>query len=188
MLLILSSIYALKLIFDIIKRMIQSYKIIPEFIQWYKNDVQNIKSIMSIYFIQNICFMVLSLWILYMILSKLNTFIDDIYLIIISLGILTSIIFFYNYPCVINKSLNINIDNMKDYPIWVYVLLLVFMLFYILIIPLIIINVLKSDKFMFFMKNLINDYDDYCKHTLRNMGCYMDAPSSVPAGGSDAEE
>jgi len=59
-LLLLSVIYAFKLIFDLIKRMIQSYKIIPEFIKWYKNDINDIKSIITLYYIQNMFFMLLS--------------------------------------------------------------------------------------------------------------------------------
>ena len=180
-LLILSSIYAFKLIFNLIKKMIQSYKIIPEFIKWYKNDINDIKSIITLYYIQNMFYMLITTWILYIILGKLNTFIEGVYLSIISIGIISSIVFLYYYPL---KSFNlIPSTNIKDNSLWVYVLLLVFMLFYILILPLMIINVINSDKFMLFMNNLINDYNDDYKNTLRNIGSYMNTPSTEAGAG-----
>jgi len=33
------------------------------------------------------------------------------------------------------------------------------------------------------MNNLINDYNDYCKNTLRNIGSYMDVPSTEAGAG-----
>jgi hypothetical protein len=93
-LIILAFIYSLKLILDIIIKIIQAIKIIPEFINLYKSNVINIKSIISLYYIQNILLIILSLWILFNILMKLNLFVDNIYLYIISLCILSSIILF----------------------------------------------------------------------------------------------
>jgi hypothetical protein len=74
-----STIYSFKLIFDIIIRCIQAYKIIPEFIRLYKQNMINIKSIISLYYLQHVFFIALSLWILYIILSKFNLVIDGIY-------------------------------------------------------------------------------------------------------------
>ena len=169
-LLILSVIYSLKLIFDIIKRIIQAYKIIPEFIKWYNNDVKDIKSIITLYYIQNIFFILLSCWILYIMFSKINTFIDGIYLFIIGLGIISSIIFIHYYPI---KEFNLN-TNMKNYSIWVYLFILLLVIFYILILPLIIINVINSDKFILFKNNIIDDYRDFCKIE----GHYMDTDNN----------
>jgi hypothetical protein len=97
-LIILAFICSLKLILDIIIKIIQAIKIIPEFINLYKSNVINIKSIISLYYIHNILLIILSLWILFNILMKLNLFVDNIYLYIISLGIISSIIFIYYYP------------------------------------------------------------------------------------------
>src|SRR5215469_9101418 len=77
---IFATIYSIKLIFDIIVKSILAFKIIPEFIKMYKSNIINIKSIISLYYIQNILLMLLSSWILYNILIKLNLFIDNIYL------------------------------------------------------------------------------------------------------------
>jgi hypothetical protein len=44
---------------------------------------------MTLYYVQNILFMLLSTWILVNILTKLNTFIDDIYLFILSLSVIS---------------------------------------------------------------------------------------------------
>jgi hypothetical protein len=61
-LVILAIVYSLKLIFDIIIRGIQGFKIIPKFIKMYhSNDDYNIKSIISLYYLQNILFTLLSL-------------------------------------------------------------------------------------------------------------------------------
>ena len=150
---ILSIIYSLKLIFDIIKRIIQAYKIIPEFISLYKDNMLNIKSLISLYYIQNIFFNLLSCWILFNILSKLNTFIDGIYLVITGLGIISSIIFIYYYPL---KGFNFK-NNNKNYPIWVYLILLIIILFYMLILPLLILNIINSDKFIYFKNEFINN-------------------------------
>jgi hypothetical protein len=61
LLVILSTIYSLKLIFDIMNRGIQAFRIIPEFIKLYKSNTAHIKSIISLYYIQNMLFMLLSL-------------------------------------------------------------------------------------------------------------------------------
>jgi len=58
---IFAIIYSLKLIFDIILRSIQAFKIIPEFITLYKSSYVNINFIISFYYIQNILFIMLSL-------------------------------------------------------------------------------------------------------------------------------
>jgi len=57
---IFATIYSIKLIFDIIVRSIQAFKIIPEFIRLYKYNYVNIKSIISLYYLQNILLMMLS--------------------------------------------------------------------------------------------------------------------------------
>jgi hypothetical protein len=152
-----SFIYCLKLLVFIIKRIIQAHIIIPEFIRLYKQgNLDNIKSIIILYFIQNILFISLSSWILYITLTKLNLFIDNIYLYILVSGIISSLIFFYYYPI---KSFNIN-TNIKHYPIWIYLLLLFFIIFYMFIFPLIIVNIINSDKFILlkelYLKKIIN--------------------------------
>ena len=155
---LLCTLYSLKLIFDIMVRFIQAFKIIPEFIKMYNNEMKNIKSIISLYYIQNIFFILLSCWILFNIFIKLNTFIDGIYLFIIGLGIISSLVFIYYYPL---TSFNFNV-NIKIYPIWVYLLFFTFILFYMLILPLLIMNIIHSDKFHFFKQN--DQYLDLCKH------------------------
>jgi hypothetical protein len=180
LILILSTIYALKLIFDIIKRIIQSYKIIPEFKIWMRRDIKDIKSIITIYYLQNIFFILLSGWILFIILAKLNSFIEGIYFIIISLGVISSLVFLYCNPL---TSFNlISKNNLNDKSLWIYLLLLLFILFYMLILPLIIINIINTDKFKIFKNDLINDYLEYCKSSSIK-GHYMDAPQ----GGRDPQ-
>jgi hypothetical protein len=152
-LIILSSIYCIKLIFDIMNRCIQAYKVIPEFIKMHNNKVLNIKSIMNIYYIQHIFFILLPLWILYNITSKLNLFINSIDIFIITLGVIGSIVFFHFYSI---NSFNFD-NNIKNYPIWVYLLLLLFAIFYIFIFPLIIINIIDSDEYIKFKKEFINN-------------------------------
>jgi len=76
LLIIFTAVYSLKLTIDIIIRGVQAFKIIPEFISQYKqassanpspaSQMMNIKSIISLYYIQNIFFMLLSCWILYL--------------------------------------------------------------------------------------------------------------------------
>jgi len=122
---ILAIIYSLKLIFDIIIKGIQALKIIPEFIILYRSNVINIKSIISLYYLQNIILILLSSWILYNIFIKLNLFID-IYKYIISFGIVSSLIFIHYYPL---KGFHFD-QNIKNYSLWVYLILLFFVLFY----------------------------------------------------------
>jgi type II secretory pathway component PulF len=105
---------------DIIIRGVQAFKIIPEFISQYKqassaspaSQMMNIKSIISLYYIQNIFFMLLSCWILYLLFSKLNMFIDSIYLLIIYFGILGSILFYPLVPFNLSTA-----KDVKNYPI-----------------------------------------------------------------------
>lgn len=122
LLIIFTTVYSLKLMIDIIIRGVQAFKIIPEFISQFKQAAsppfprcarqseggenalhasqmmkRSLKSIISLYYIQNIFFILLSCWILYLLFSKLNIFIDSIYLLIIYFGILGSILF---YPLV----------------------------------------------------------------------------------------
>ena len=151
-LLILSILYSIKLIFDNINRISQAFLIIPEFIFWYKQDVKNIKSIITLYYIQNIFFILLSSFILYNILNKLSLFINNVDIFILTSGIISSIIFFYNYPL---RKFTLN-TNIKTFSIWVYLLLLFFFIFYIFIFPFIIFNIIESDKFISFKNDFIN--------------------------------
>jgi len=107
---VFTSIYSFYLILNIVNRIIQGYEIIPEFIKLYKENVINIKSIITYYYIQNVLFILLSSWILYIILSKLNIFYDNIYLFILSLGIILSSVLLYYYP-IMNNSVNTNIKG-----------------------------------------------------------------------------
>ena len=162
----LAVIYSLKLIFDIINKCIQAYKIIPDFIKWFNNDIKNIKLIISFYYLQNIFFNFLSCWIIYIIIYKLYMFIEGIYLFIITTGILSKIIFLYYFG---NKRFNIDFYH-KGYPIWVYLILVFFILFYIIIFPLIILNIIESEKFIF-LKN------EFFKNCIKESYCYMDSDS-----------
>jgi len=72
------------------------------------------KNIISLYFLQNIFCIALSLWILYIILSKLNIFINGIYLLIISAGLLISAVFIYYYP-LNNPISTTNVKQVLDY-------------------------------------------------------------------------
>ena len=164
--LIFSTFYALNLIFDLIYRCVQAYKIIPEFITWYNKGVKNISSIITFYYIQNILFMLLSGWILYVILTKLNLFVEDIYLFIITIGIMLSIIFIYYYP--LHKP---NIPTVGYYPFYIYLLFILFIIFYIFAIPLIMINVINSDKF-------INFFSDYYIDCIKRSYSYMNNPNT----------
>jgi hypothetical protein len=117
LLILFTTVYSLKLMIDIIIRGVQAFKIIPEFIYQYKqassaSQMMNLKSIISLYYIQNIFFMLLSCWILYLLFSKLNMFIDSIYLLIIYFGILGSILFYPLVPFNFSTA-----KAVKNYPI-----------------------------------------------------------------------
>jgi hypothetical protein len=160
-------LYAIKLILDILKRGIQAFKIIPDFIYWYRQDVKDIKQIITSYYILNIFLILLSSYILYHIILKLNVFIENVYLYIIVGGILSSFVFFNYYP--INKFyLN---TNVKEYSLYVYLLLIFFIMFYLFILPFIFIKVINSDKMLLF-KN------DFIKQCLNNIECNMSNPDS----------
>jgi hypothetical protein len=161
---ILSSIYSIKLVFDNINRSFQAIKIIPDFINWYKQDVKNIKSIISLYYLQNLFFVLLSSYILYNIISKLSLFINNVDLFILISGLIFSFIFIYNYPL---KSFILN-TNIKTYPIWVYLLLILLFILWIFIFPFIIFKIIESDKFISFKNDLINK-------CLENISNNMDA-------------
>lgn len=85
--------FSLKLIFDVIYKGIQAFKIIPKFIKMYQSNTINIKSIISFYYLQNIFFYV----IIFMDLLEYfyQTFIEDSYLYI---GIISSLIFIFYFP------------------------------------------------------------------------------------------
>jgi hypothetical protein len=148
---ICTSIYSLKLISDLIIRIIQAYKIIPEFYHLYKNnEVDGIKSIISLYYLQNIFFITLSCWILYIIFIKLNIFVPSVYLLIIYFGILSSITFIVLYPNLFTFKIEESASEVKMYSLWLYLLLIFFILFYMFIFPLTIIKIVNSDKFIHF--------------------------------------
>jgi len=157
---IFSIFYSIKLIFDNINRFLQSILIIPNFITWYKQDIKDIKSIISLYYLQNLFFILLSSFILYNIINKLSLFINYIDLFILITGILSSLIFFYNYPL---KEFTLN-TNIKTYPIWVYLLLIFFFIFYIFIFPLTIFKIVESDKFI----SIKNDFMNKCLENITN--------------------
>lgn len=199
---IFSTIYSLKLICDIIFRCVAAYKIIPELIKWSKSlnstvpdlpqgkegCVKDMKSIMSLYYLQNVFFILLSCWILYILLSKLNLFMDGIYLFIITLGIIGSIIFIHYYPpfysdTAIDSQRNGRINSLmlntavKDYPIYIYLLFILFIIFYMFIFPLCVIKIINSDKFITYFSNNIYAYGS--DKNIKDYFNYMDA-TTVP--------
>lgn len=147
-------------------RIIQANKIIPELYNAMSSPSHtgmiNIKSFIFLYYIQNSLFIALSLWILYMILIKLNLFIEDIYLFIITSGILGSIVFISYHPLQRSRveSLEDLLFNNKIYPLYKYLLFLLFIFFYILILPLLVFNIINSPKFIMYFKDydIIHDY------------------------------
>jgi hypothetical protein len=149
-------LYTLYLIFYIIKRCIEAYKIIPEFIIWHKLDVKNIKSIISYYYIQKIFFISLSIYILYNVFNSLNLYINSIHIYIITIGILSSIIFIKCYP--LNK---FKIYSVKEHSLIFYLLLFIFFILYIYIIPKLIYDLINNEKF-------INLYLNKCLEHLNN--------------------
>jgi hypothetical protein len=157
-LLFLSALYVIKLIFDIINRVIQAYKVIPLLIKMINNN-ENIKSILNIYCVQSIAIIILSLWILNIILLKLSLIIDNVYLYTITLGIVSSLIFFTLKPITL-FNLNYNINN---YSIWNYLLLFFFIIFYMFILPLTILKIIESEKFIEFK----GDYLKQCVHQVK---------------------
>jgi hypothetical protein len=161
---ILSSIYSIKLVFDILNKCFQAFSIIPDFINWYKQDVKNIKSIITYYYIQNILLILLSSFILYVIVNKLSLFINNVDLFILLFGIIFSLIFIYNFKFKFKFILN---SNIKTLPIWVYLLIIFFFIFYIFIFPLTIFKIIDSDKFISFK-------DDFINKCLENVECNMD--------------
>lgn len=154
-------LYSIKLILDIIKRCIQAFKIIPEFIKWYKQDVKDIKQIITSYYILNILLILLSSYILYHIIIKLNIFIENIYLYIIISSILSSFVFFHYYP-INNFYLN---NNIKEYSLFVYLLFIFFILFYLLILPFICVKIINCEKMLTFK----NDFIKQCLDNTYNM-------------------
>src|SRR5215470_6519497 len=58
---IFAIIFCLRLIFGIVKRCLQAFGIIPKFISLYKTKSDNVKTIISLYYLQNIFFILLSL-------------------------------------------------------------------------------------------------------------------------------
>jgi hypothetical protein len=143
MICLLSIIYSIKLIFDIIKRCIEAYKIIPDFINYYKKEKENISTIISLYYIQNVFFILLSSFIFYNIIVKLYLLNENIHLYIIILGIISSIIFFKYYPL---KEFKLSYNT--NYSLWVYLLLIIFFIFYIFILPLLMFNFINSETFI----------------------------------------
>src|SRR5215470_13560868 len=83
---------------------------------------------------------------------KLNSIIEGISLVILVFGLIFSFLFFYSYPL---KGFNLN-QNMKDYSIRFYFLLLFLLILYIFILPLIVVNIVNSDKFITFKNEFIN--------------------------------
>jgi hypothetical protein len=162
-------LYTIKLILDILKRSIQAFKIIPDFIHWYKQDVKDIKQIITSYYILNILLILLSSYILYHIIIKLNIFIENVYLYIIVLGVLSSFVFFNYYP-INNFYLNTNI---KEYSLYVYLLFIFFILFYLFILPFIFINIINSEKMLSFK----NDFIKQCYENTQNHNMSSQNPS-----------
>lgn len=147
--------YCIKLIFDILIKFIQLFKFIPKFINLYNiniNNKYNIILIIILYYIQNVLFITLFIWILYSIFMKLDIFIDNIYIYIIFVGIALSLLFIHYYPL---NEFNVNF-NIKQYPLWVYFLLIFLIIFNIFILPLIVIKILHSNIFINF-KNIFLD-------------------------------
>ena len=171
---VLSMLYSYILIFNIFIKTIQAFKIIPHFISFYKQNIKNIQSIISLYYLQNIFFVLLSSWILYNIINKLNLFIDNSQLYILILGILSSLLFFYSYP--LKEMFNINvIKNTPKYPLYIYILFICFFIFYIFILPFILFNVIHSDTFIQLKEKWFNQCVEYTKPN------YMNTPTSSPS-------
>lgn len=104
-------------------------------------------------------------------LTKLNLFIDGIYLFIITLGILSTIIFIYCYSL---PGFNIN-QNLKEYSLKCYLFFIFILIFYMFAFPLCVINIINSDKFINFFKDYdLLDFNDYIKRTYS----YMNNPNS----------
>jgi|ERR1700690_4315530 len=87
----LSLIYITILIIRLLKRIFYSYKNIYQFIIYYKNGTKDINTIISFYYIQNIFFISLSLFIVYNILNKLYYLLNQN--INLTIFTLTSVIF-----------------------------------------------------------------------------------------------
>ena len=81
----------LLLIIRLLKRIFYSYKNIYQFIIYYKNGTKDINTIISFYYIQNIFFISLSLFIVYNILNKLYYLLNQN--INLTIFTLTSVIF-----------------------------------------------------------------------------------------------
>ena len=175
LLIIFTTIFSIKLMIDIIIRCVQSFKIIPDFIKSYKAGLINIKSIISFYYLQNIIFLMLSLWILYIIYIRLNIFLGEdsqIYLLIIFFGVVGSINFYYAFPNLLIFNIAGEVEhNTNKYSNFVYLLFIFFILFYIFIFPLCVVNIINSESFI----NFCNKYDNYL---IKNCFNYMNNPNN----------
>jgi hypothetical protein len=154
-LVLLTILYSIKLIFFMIKRIIQTFKIIPQFFIWYKKNIKCIKSIIVLYYIQNLLLISLSNYILYNIFTSLNLYIENISLYIISIGVVISLTFLHFYPLKEFK-----LYNVKDNPFWVFITLMLTFLFYIFIFPYIIIKLVNTYDLNFPLLNTIECQSD----------------------------
>jgi hypothetical protein len=143
----LSFIYSIKLIFDIFIKGVYALKAIPMFYKLIKeNKIKNINSIITLYFLQNLLFVYLFLYVLSNILYKLNDILNYSDFIILILGLSNTVIFTRFYPI---KSFRFN-SKIKDYSLIVWFSINILSLFYILFIPSI---------FILLSKNLLNVID-----------------------------
>ena len=183
----LSLTYITILTIRLFKRIFIGYKNIYQFIIHLKNNTKNIKTIMTFYYIQNLLFIILSLFIVYNILNKLYYLLNqNINLIIFILtGIMFIGILVYNLVLIIKDFKPINLLSNKTFNNK-FILLLLFIifidLFYIFIFPLFIFNLLNYDKLLSFFNNL-----DYFKTNNIKLKAYYMFPQNSLNKGKDKE-
>lgn len=165
LILMFTIIYSIKLISDLIIRIIQVYLINDK----TDNEASHndVKSIIKYYYTQNLLFTLLSLWILYLIFSRSPHTDITIYLLIIYFGMLTSIYLICSFPNLLTFN-KITQCGAQEYSLLFYSLILFFILFYIFLFPLCIIKIMNSESFI----NLINKYNN---DLLKNCYCLMDS-------------
>ena len=151
-LILLSSIYLIYLLNILISRSYYFLKLIPKFYVWYKSNKKNILSIIFFYNIKYIILSLLSLFIIYNIIIKLNLYIEEIYIYPLFIGFVLSIYLIGYYS---DKDINLNY-NTNNKSLIFYLLIIILIPFYYLYLPFCISKILNNEEFIKKYLDIIN--------------------------------
>lgn len=144
LLILLSSIYLIYLLNILISRSYYMYKIIPKFIIWYRENKDDILYIIFIYNIKYILLSLLSLFIMYNIIIKLNIYIKDIYIYPLLIGFVLSI-----YLISSNQRKYIELNYNYKYKSYIfYVIIILLIPFYYLYVPFCVNKIINNEEFI----------------------------------------